>query len=426
MRDIWATVRLALISAVARTPAFLVPVVIAAIFGAGASTDAYFLAYSAVLFLGGTLAQGLEQAVVPFAANQLENHQRTARLYLDRTARGATLVGAALWMTGVLGLAGVAQMALRRSVLTYAAAFTPLTLSWSAAAAFSGALISQEKIGTSTGSMLWRGLGALVGLSMAPLGGGLFAVALGLGVGEICRTWWLRSRLYAAVSHGDSSGVTPLRPLAIAAGAQATAGAVVAAAPVVERLLATSLGVGAVSHLEYGMRLLAVPGVLFDGALVPLLLARWSRQVTAEGYHPTRSEVLHAVRDGIALACFLGLLLAGAARGFVHLVLAHGRFTAADEIAVVGLVRLLAVAFVANVTAQMLERHYIATARNRTLAALSIGRTGIRILIAWALLATLGLNAFAVGFAVSECIYLIVLVWLLASPAKAAQIVRAS
>src|SRR5205823_1953195 len=144
------------------------------------------------------------------------------------------------------------------------------------------------------------GFGALLGLSVAPLGGALLAVAVGLRVGEVFRAWWLRARLYSAVPHGEASEVTPLRPLAIAAGAQATAGAVTAAAPVIERLLATSLGVGALSHLEFGIRLLAVPSVVFDGAIVPLLLARWSRQVTTEGRHPTRAELLRAVRDGFA------------------------------------------------------------------------------------------------------------------------------
>jgi len=312
---------------------------------------------------------------------------------------------------------------MRHEVLIYAAAFTPLTLLWSMAAAYSGALLSQWKIGTSTGSMAWRGLGALLGLSVVPLGGGLSAVAIGLGIGELSRCLWLRGQLWAGVPMAFSDGAAPLRPLAVAASAQATAGAIIAAAPVVERLLATSVGIGAVSHLEYGMRLLAVPGVLFEGAVVPMLLARWTQEIAQER-HPTRTEVLRAVGKGFALASAIGVGLAAAAPQLVHLVLAHGRFATSDEAAVAILLRLLAVAFVANMTAQMLERHYIAMTRNRLLAALSVGRTAIRILIAWSLLTGLGLKAFAIGFAVSDCLYLVALLWLLPSPNLTTNLVR--
>ena len=52
-------------------------------------------------------------------------------------------------------------------------------------------------------------------------------------------------------------------------------------APVIEKLLAVRLGPGSASHLEYATRVLIIPAVLFDGALAPLLLSRWSRAVTS-------------------------------------------------------------------------------------------------------------------------------------------------
>ena len=66
---------------------FLIVAIIAAIFGSGWQTDAYFIAYSAVLFLGGTLAQGVEQAIVPFAAREIGRANGSPRRYLDAAAR---------------------------------------------------------------------------------------------------------------------------------------------------------------------------------------------------------------------------------------------------------------------------------------------------------------------------------------------------
>ena len=60
-RTAWLTTA----SVTGRLPGFLIPVLVAAVFGAGSQTDAYFLAYSAVLLLGGTLAQSVEVSIVP-------------------------------------------------------------------------------------------------------------------------------------------------------------------------------------------------------------------------------------------------------------------------------------------------------------------------------------------------------------------------
>jgi len=411
--------RLAVISAVARTPAFLIPILIAAVFGAGRRTDAYFLAYSLVLFLGGTLAQGLMQAVVPFAAVAFRHGAATARTYLDRGCRASVLAGTVLWVLGLAAFALVSQSELRRDATLYAVAFTPLALAWCAASIFAGALIAEWKIGTSTGSMLWRGVGAVLGVALVPLGAGLWGVAVGLGAGEVLRALWLRRRTWVAISErpdlapSESAVALPLRDLLLASGAQFLASASIAVAPVVERLLAARLGVGSISRLEYATRLLVVPMVLFDGALVPLALARWTYQITAEGRAPTRREVLRVAGKGFLVAAAIGVVLALLSSQFVHILLARGRFTPDDETSVSRILQLLSISFVGNMTAQLVERHYIALTRNRILAVLNIGRTVIRITVAWSLLGSFGLSAFPIGFAVSDWLYLAVLAALL-------------
>jgi peptidoglycan biosynthesis protein MviN/MurJ (putative lipid II flippase) len=400
---------LAFVSAAARAPGFLIPLLIATVYGAGPRTDAYFLFYSAVLLLGGTVGQTVEVSTAPFAARALRDTGGGLHTFLRRAAGNAAVAGIIAWACAIPVLLLTAPAGLRQQLPLYAAVFAPLAVLWCMTGPYSGALISQGRIALATGSMVWRGTGALVGLAMAPLGAGLATVGLGLGFGELARLLWLRRRL--------AEGMPPPSPYALSlapwrksTAAQLMAGVATSSAPLAERLLAGSLGSGVISHLEYSMRLLGIPILLFDGALAPLLLTRWTNQIAVRGNTPSRRDTLSPVLKGVALAAACAALLVAFSPTVVTLVLRHGRFTNTDAVAVAGLLRILGVGFVASMGALLLERLYLAGARNRTLAAFSVMRVGMRIGIAALLLHTHGLVAFGVGYAVAETVYLLTLV----------------
>jgi len=236
--------------------------------------------------------------------------------------------------------------------------------------------------------------------------GGLWTVAVGLGVGEAVRVLWLRRQLTKYLP--DDAGVlTPdSRGLGRAVVAQTSAGATLGVVPLVERLLATSLGTGAASHLEYAVRLLVPPGVLFEGALAPLLLARWSQDIAAHRRRPRSREVLKPVFGGVSLAACLSLAMIAFSPFYVRVMLLHGRFQSLDAVAVSSLLRILAVGFIANVGSLLLERVYLAASRNRALALLAVARAGVRLIVVLTLLRS-GLVAFGVGFVVAEWLYLL-------------------
>jgi putative peptidoglycan lipid II flippase len=398
---------LASVSGIARLPGFLVPVLIAALFGAGRQTDAYFLAYSAALLVGGTLGQGIEVAIVPFVARATA---ASADLlgYLKRAGTEGAVVAGLTWAVVVPVLLFVSRHALRLDAFKYALFLAPLTICSCASGVYSGTLISQWRIAAASGSMLWRGVGALAGLALWPVGGGLGAVAAGLGVGELCRFLWLRRSVLQSAfsSQGDR---IPMAPLRKAAGAQVLAGAAGCVAPFVERILAQTVGLGTISYLEYATRLLIIPTLLFDGGLAPLLLARWSNVIVERGSTPSTREVWRSVGKGMLLALGCATPLALLASPFVSLLLQHGRFTSADTAAVSALLRVLAVGFVVSMGAFLLERLYLASSRNRTLAALSLLRVGSRIALDASLLRSFGLLAFGIGYAGGEMLYLLAL-----------------
>jgi putative peptidoglycan lipid II flippase len=398
---------LSLVSAAARAPGFVIPLLIAALFGAGPHTDAYFLVYSAVLLIGGTLGQGVEVAIVPHAARVLREAAGAISGYLNSAARNAALAAAVAWIVAVPILFLVANPILKSDVLRYAIVFTPMVLLWCAAGVYSGTLISQWLIASATGSMLWRGVGALLGFALAPIGMGLGAVAIGLGAGEACRLWWLRRHVRAVIPATPGVAVLPdLSPLRRSAAAQVLAGSAGSVVPLVERLMAAGLGTGSISHLEYATRLLIIPTLFFDGALGPLLLARWTARLAGHEAAMAKRDVYRPVFKGILLAAACAVILALFALQFVRLVLGHGRFGAGDAMAVAGLLRILAIGFVGSMGALLLERLYLADARNQALAVLSIVRAAVRLITAWVLLSTKQLLAFGVGYSLAEWLYL--------------------
>ncbi len=400
---------LTLASGVGRIPGFLIPVLVAALFGAGPLTDAYFLAYNAVLLVGGTLAQSVEVAIVPFAARELLRSGAAARRFLGATALRLTGASAVAWLIVVPVLVTAAGAALRSRVAVFAACFAPLALLWSAASVHAGALVAERDIAAASGSLLWRGAGGLVGLALAPAGGGLWSVGLGLGAGELGRTLWLRRRVLAKVREPVAVDTAPAVSFAHAVSGMVLGAVTLSLVPVVEKLLAVRLGPGSVSHLEYATRLLIIPAVLFDGALAPHLLAGWSQRVVAEGRAPSRQEIWVAVGRGLLLAAGLAVLVAAFAPQIVGVLLLHGRFQTGDAAAVSSLLRVLAIGFVGSMGALLAERAYLAAARNWMLAALMVLRGGLRVAVVVVLLSSLRLLAFGVGFATAEWCYFLAL-----------------
>lgn len=394
---------LAFISAVARVPGFLIPLLIAAVFGAGQETDAYFLAYGAVFLTGGTLAQGIESAIVHFSSSA-----RHTQGFEDRAARTIWWIAILIWILVVPLVTIAAPSHLRSKVIGFSLLLTPLAVLWPLCAAYSGGLIARWHIGKASGSMLWRGLGALAGLGAALLGGGLIAVAAGLAVGELVRLVWLRTTL-VRLFPPDGEGSAHIPGFGAAASAQVLAGATGATAPFAERILATTLGSGGVSLLEYAARLLVVPAVLFEGGLAPLLLARWSHDL-ATGRPPARRDVMRAVGKGVLLATAIAALIALTAPLVVGLLLSRSGMAPADVTAVADLLRLFSIGFVATMGALLLERLYLAHAKNRRLAFLALMRVAVRLAVVIAALSSLGLNAFATGYAVAEWIYFVALI----------------
>jgi peptidoglycan biosynthesis protein MviN/MurJ (putative lipid II flippase) len=409
--------RLAAISALAKGPGFLLPLVIAASFGAGRATDQYFLAYAALLFVGGSVGQALEAAVVPFAATALREGAAHARERIKRFVIGAAATGVVAALLGAvalwLGMSASSTMhEARRAASLHYALLTPAVVGWAVSGVLSGALIAAMQVERSAFANAFRGLGALAGAAVAVVTHNLFFLPVGLSAGEAMRVLWLRASWRRAVNAdvgpvGDGARATPLGDFRHAATAQIAAQGLLAATPLIERLVAGAMVVAAISRLEYAYRLLMVCSVLFDGGVAPWLLARWSRMRSIGRFNARWHEVVRSIGYAAVIGTAIGALLAIFAPLVVRVVLLHGRFTIVDAGIVTSLVRWYSVGFVANMTVLCAERAMLATARNRRFLELGVIRTSVRIGVVFLFAGTMGLRVFPLAFALSEFTYLI-------------------
>lgn len=421
--------RLAVISALAKGPGFLLPIVVAGFFGAGKATDEYFLAYAALLFVGGSIGQALEAAVVPFAAAGLRAGADRAREQIGRYARGAAVAGLCGAVLGVVALwigmsAATAMRPSRAPASGYYLLLVPAIVGWAVSGVYSGALVAALRLERSAAANAFRGIGALIGAGVAGVTHNLYFLPIGLSVGEAVRVYCLRRMWRQTVHYEHAAAVEAgaigarLGEFRHAASAQIAAQGVLAATPLIERLVAGAMVVAAISHLEYAYRLLMVSAVLFDGGVAPWLLARWSRLRSVGAFDARWHEVRRSIAAAAVASGAIGALLALLAPLIVRAVLLHGRFTTADASVVTSLIRWYSVGFVANMIVLCAERALLATARNRRFLQLGIIRAGSRIAVVALFARSMGLLTFPLAYAVSEALYLAFVLASMWAPAR--------
>ena len=409
-------VRLAALAAIVKSPGFLIPIVIAAFFGAGHVTDAYFLAYGGVLLVGGTVGQPLEAAIVPFAAHALALGRRAAGGLMEAVFRQGLSVGLVSAVVGG-GLLGIGLVLTHPEgvsgprVFGFYALLAPAAVAWCVSGLYTGSLVSGWHLEVGAVGYGFRGLGALLGAVVGGLLRQLWPVAIGVSVGEWSRVWWLRTRWHKELRNVPEGQVgEPARGFASAAAHQMGAQGVLALAQFLERFLVGTVAVAAISRVEYASRLIAVAAVLFDGGVGPWLLARWANVRVRNRLRSDWSTVYQPLSLAALAALGISAGLVAAAPILVGAILHHGAFTSDDAAVVTSVLRWYGVGYFFNMTALCVERLLIARAQNRIFLGLSAVRALVRISAILLLLPHLGVLALPAGYAAAEVTYLVSLV----------------
>jgi putative peptidoglycan lipid II flippase len=131
------------------------------------------------------------------------------------------------------------------------------------------------------------------------------------------------------------------------------------------QFMASSLGEGSVSILNYGTRLAGVLLALGPAALSIAILPRFSQMAAEENWSALRRSLIRLLSTSMAISAGLALVLSACSSTIVRLTLQRGAFTAADTTAVAAVqtCSLLQMPFLVGITILM-----------RTLAALKENR----------------------------------------------------
>jgi len=332
---VWDTITTTSWSTLGKAVGFLVPFFIAAWFGITSETDAFFFAYGLILFLSGIFAPVVESVIVPYIADERAKNEDVG-----------AFVGRILCVSGVylLIFTGIILLFIKPilSVITRFDSQTlnlvyyllietaPLIILLVGNSIIAGALNAYKKFIFPAISPAFR---AIVNLSIIFIFKDIFgvhAIALGYMVGEIVRLAFLlaviqRVRLFKL--HISFQLNPKLREFLKTASYQIIGMVLVGLSLIVDKTMASWLGIGNVSVLHYASILYMIPITFMTTGIMVTILSHWSGRYYEESPKKLKEDVKKTVKvvGFITLLIMIGLILIH--KPIVQLAFGRGTFT---------------------------------------------------------------------------------------------------
>lgn len=283
-----------------------IPFFVASWYGVGYDTDAFFLAYSLILFITNIFAIAVEIGIVPFVAERKTRIPEKVGHFLGAFLSYSTMVmlGIAILyiLIGKYFLSVVVRFDQSGIQLTYLLSLEILPLliltTWSGI--LNGTLNAYKIFWLPAVSPSIRAICVLGFTFIARNTLGIHALALGYVVGESTRCLIaliviLHRRLLSLT--GWSSMRTEVSQVFRILAFQILSMAIVGLNPLIDRSMASWLGIGNVSLLEYGEKLFYIPTTLLSVGFLTVVLSHW-----AEHYYTIEDNSLLSNNKNIDLA----------------------------------------------------------------------------------------------------------------------------
>jgi putative peptidoglycan lipid II flippase len=390
-----------------------VPFFIADWFTSSSATDAFFFAYAWVTFVTLIFAPVLESVVVPFIAQQ-----RSAGSDVGQ------FVGRLLPLAGIsLALCSLAGWGLISALLPLITNFpagqiplvklclvelTPLVALTALSSLIAGTLNAYR-------SFALPGLSAGIRAVIVILSGwflkdslGIQAISLGYIAGEFVRLLILFAAL-ARFPHirlrweGNLFG--GMGEFVRKAGQQTLGMVASELSPIVDKMMATALGVGAISALSYAERLYLIPIIFSSSGFLTTFLSHWSHGYYGEeGGAGFRRSLSRSLRWTAILAVVAGALLILLHRPLVFLAYGRPGFPTAELKKVALLYALMNLALLPQLLSYILTRAFLTVKNTRAIRNLGIIRLAGKIALNLLLIKLWGLPGIAVATALAAWI----------------------
>lgn len=396
---------------------FLVPIIIAAKYGVNRDTDSFFLAFTIAALLVAVWNQSLEQFAVPIFAEAKSRFEITQRFQWlqKRVIIGST---ATLCVAGgglALYLFLWSSPSFRNQTFFLYLLLAPQVTSSGLGATYSAYLISRKEYRWPAGTIGLRGLSVVLLVLAAGGYAGVAALSLGYTLGEIARTFLLRAvcrrKLPAQQLSAEHAVSEPDRSTLVRGIYQLGSMGLAGVAPVVERSFAVSLGVGAVTRLDYASKLFYMPSVIFDTNFVAVFLSDWSGLVAERKWR----QLTRDIRKAFVVVGFISAVIAATTIvlrvPIVSIVLARGSFPQSEVGVVANLLGVLMLALPFSATSMLGSAACVALGANRLVFRLGLVKMVVRSVGAVALGTAFGLTGVAVAFVVMHVVELAVLLF---------------
>jgi putative peptidoglycan lipid II flippase len=179
--------------------------------------------------------------------------------------------------------------------------------------------------------------------------------------------------------------------------------------------LATSLGTGAVSWLDYAFRLMYMPIGLFGISIATAALPGISAHAAAKNDAGVRQDVSSGLRLILLLNIPATVGLVVLAAPIVSLIFEHGRFTAADTASTAAALAFYAPGLVGYSAVKLISPVFYAMGSSRIPVAASAVSVGLNVVLSLLLIRGLGHRGLALATALSALVNALLLIALLRS-----------
>lgn len=169
----------------------------------------------------------------------------------------------------------------------------------------------------------------------------------------------------------------------------------------VNSVLATGQGTGAVSWLDFAFRLMYLPIGLFGVSIAAAATPAISRMVAEQDFGRIRATLANALglMMFLNLPATVGLILL--AQPIVAVIFEHGEFTAADTQATAAALQLYALGLVGYSIVRIISPAFYALGRSRIPVAVSAGSVIVNVALNVALVNTMGYRGLALGTSIT-------------------------
>ena len=360
-----------------------VPFFLAHWFKSSSTTDAFFFAYAWVTFVTLVFAPVLESVVVPFIAQERSAGRDVGRF----VSRLLPLTGISLAAFSLAGGALISallplitrfpagQIPLVRTCLVE---LTPLVTLTALSSLIAGTLNAYRSFALPGFSAGVRAVIVLLFGWLLRDTWGIQAISLGYVAGEFVRLIILFAALLTS-SHirlrWEGGGFRGMGEFVHKAGQQTVGMVASELSPIVDKMMATGLGVGAISALSYAERLYLIPIVFSSSGFLTTFLSHWSHGYYGEeGGEGFRRSLSRSLRWTAILAAAATVLLILLHRPLVALAYGRPGFPATELQKVALLYALMNLALVPQLLSYVLTRAFLTVKNTRAIRNLGIIR----------------------------------------------------